>query len=98
MLFFTSCENEVDITAEWKEVIAVYGLLDPLQESQYIKVNKAFLNEDGSAFKIAQIPDSLFLDSANVTLTRLNTGQRISLFRVDEVTKDSGVFSSAVNY
>jgi len=98
MLFFTSCENDVDITAEWKEVIAVYGLLDPLQESQYIKVNKAFLNEDGSAYKIAQIPDSLFLDSANVTLTRLNTGQLISLFRVDEVTKDSGTFSSAVNY
>ena len=98
VLFFTSCENEVDITAEWKEVIAVYGLLDPLQESQYIKINKAFLNEDGSAYKIAQIPDSLFLDSADVTLTRLNTGQRITMFRVNEITKDSGTFSSALNY
>ncbi len=98
MIVFTSCENEVDITAEWREVIAVYGLLDPLQEAQYIKINKAFLNEDGSAYKIAQIPDSLFLDSATVTLTRVNTGEVSTLYRVDEISKDSGNFSNAFNY
>ena len=66
LLAFSSCENTVDINADWKETIVVYGLLDPNDSVQYIKVNKAFLNQNTSAYTVAQISDSLYLDSTEV--------------------------------
>ncbi len=94
----SACDNEVDINADWKEIMVVYGLLDPLDSVQYIKINKAFLNEDESAYKIAQNPDSLFLKDARVTLLHINSGKLIELQRVNEVPKDSGIFATNPNY
>lgn len=93
-----SCDNEVDVTANWKEIMVVYGLLDPLDTAQYIKINKAFLNENQSAYKVAQEPDSLFLQDAIVTLEHINSGKKMDLIRVDEITKQPGIFSASPNY
>ena len=99
-IFFglTSCENEVDINADWKETIIVYGLLDANDSVQYIKINKAFLNEKQSAYQVAQNSDSLYLDSVKVTLTDLFTGEIIVLDRTNKLKKDSGIFANDVNY
>ena len=59
MALFTACENEVYINAEYKETIVIYGLLDPQDSIQYIKVNKAYLNENIGALEAAKISDSL---------------------------------------
>lgn len=93
-----SCDNTVNINADWKETIIVYGMLDPSDTIQYIKVNKAFLNQNTSAYTVAKIADSLYLDSTQVTLRRISTGQVISLNRTNKVKKDSGIFASDVNY
>jgi hypothetical protein len=29
LIFISSCDNEVDINADWKETIVVYGLINP---------------------------------------------------------------------
>lgn len=97
-LGLSSCENEVDINADWKETIIVYGLLDANDSVQYIKINKAFLNEKQSAYQVAQISDSLYLDSVKVTLTDLYTGEVIVLNRTNKLKKDSGIFANDVNY
>jgi len=99
LLFSMSgCDNEVDINADWKEILVVYGLLDPLDSIQYIKVNKAFLNENENALKVAQNPDSLFLKDARVTLLHINSGKLIELQRVNEIPKQPGVFAQDPNY
>lgn len=99
LLFSMSgCDNEVDINADWKEILVVYGLLDPLDSVQYIKVNKAFLNENENALKVAQNPDSLFLKDARVTLLHINSGKLIELQRVNEIPKQPGVFAQDPNY
>lgn len=98
ILGFTSCDNDIDINANWKEIMIVYGLLDPLDSAQYIKLNKAFLNEDGSAYQLAQNPDSLFLKDATVVLQEINTGKFINLVKVDEVPKQPGIFAQSPNY
>lgn len=98
ILLFTRCENNVDINAEWKETIIIYGLLDPNQTDQYIKINKAFLNENTSALVVAKNSDSLYLTDAVVKLKRLNTGEVFILNRVNEIKKDTGIFASDVNY
>ena len=94
----TSCDNEVDINADWKETIIVYGLLDANDSVQYIKINKAFLNEKQSAYQVAQIADSLYLDSVYASLTDLTSGEVITLNRVNKLPKDSGIFNNDVNY
>jgi len=89
----TSCENDFEINADWKETIIIYGLLDPLDSIQQIKINKAFLNSAGSAYEVAQNPDSLYLDSTFATLTEVASGRVIQLVKT-RVNKDSGLFGN----
>jgi len=62
---FSSCETELDINAEWEEIMVVYGLLDQSQEKQYIRINKAFLGEE-SAYLMASVADSLNFNPNNI--------------------------------
>lgn len=100
MLNFTmsACDNEVDINADWKEILIVYGLLDPLDSVQYIKINKAFLNESQNALQVAKNPDSLFIKDARVSLLHINSGKIINLVRVNETIKEPGIFAQTPNY
>lgn len=88
-----SCQTEFEVNAKWKETIIVYGLLDPLDSVQEIKINKAFLNTSGSAYEVAQNPDSLYLDSTYATITELETGRLIILHKT-KIKKDSGIFAN----
>ena len=53
-----SCDNDLDITADWKDVPVVYGVLDVNEPVQYVKLNKAFLGQ-GDVMMMAQEFDSL---------------------------------------
>jgi hypothetical protein len=53
----TSCKNDIDVNADWKDITVVYGLLDQSDSVHYLKITKAFLGE-GNALVFAQIPDS----------------------------------------
>lgn len=54
---FTACNTEVDLYSDYKNITVVYGLLDFNQDTNYIKINKAFLGP-GNALEIALIADS----------------------------------------
>ncbi|MBL4654368.1 MAG: DUF4249 family protein [Bacteroidia bacterium] len=93
---FTACETDIDINDEWEEVTIIYGLLNPTDSVQYIKVNKAFLGE-GGAYDYAAIKDSIYhQDSIRVTLTAWDGTIRkkeITLLQDTSIPKDSGSFS-----
>lgn len=57
LTIITGCETDIDVTAEWKDITVVYGLISQNDTVHYIKINKAFLG-DGNAFTYAQIADS----------------------------------------
>lgn len=57
VLVLSSCNQDLDITAPYKENTIVYALLDKDSAIQYVKINKAFLGPD-NAFIYAQVPDS----------------------------------------
>jgi hypothetical protein len=57
--FIFSCNNELDVNDDWKEVPVVYGLLDPQDAEHIVKITKAFLGE-GNALLMAMIPDSSY--------------------------------------
>lgn len=102
----TSCTSDFDLTSDWKDVTIVVGLLDKSDTAQYIKINKAFLDQTTSALEISQNPDSLFYPDLIVELDQLdgngNTMNTYLLTKVDGnmegYVKDSGVFANTPNY
>lgn len=55
-IILTACKTEPDIYAPYKDITVVYGLLDSDKDTNYVKINKAFLG--GNAYEIAMIADS----------------------------------------
>lgn len=63
-----SCNNKLNVNADWKDITVVYGLLNQNDSVQYLKITKAFLGE-GNALSFAKIPDSSYYrDTLNVRL------------------------------
>lgn len=53
-LFLSACANDFDVTAPWKEIPVVYGILSPQDSAHYIRVEKAFVDPEKSALEIAR--------------------------------------------
>jgi hypothetical protein len=95
---FNSCSNELDVLGDYQENAAVYGLLDPRDGVQLIKINKVFTNPNAKASDVARISDSLFFDTLSPELVEIETGRRIKLFKANVLLKDSGFFANSPNY
>lgn len=99
---FTACDNTLVVTDKWKDIPIVWGFLSKSDTAHYIRVEKAFLDPNTSAYTIARIPDSLYYENAVVTLKRIASGQVFTLTRVkgeDEgYPRDSGIFAETPNY
>jgi hypothetical protein len=97
-----SCDNELIVTDEWKDIPVVWGLLSASDTAHYIRVEKAFLDPTTSALDIARIPDSLYYDDAVVTLRRIASGETFTLTRVDGdlegYPREGGTFAETPNY
>jgi hypothetical protein len=101
-LLLNACTNDLNLTSDWKDISVVYGLLDKSDKNHYIRVEKAFLDEETSAFILAQESDSLFYDDVTVLLEKVNSGEQFQLQRVDGndigFEKDEGIFADEPNY
>ncbi len=97
----SSCKTDVDLLAPYKEVMVIYGVLDPTDSVQYIRINKAFLGE-GNAYTFAQVADSFqYADVLDVKLERYknnNFAGAINLERFEGPPLKDGIFASAPNY
>jgi len=92
LAIFTSCEKEVNINDEYKDITIVYGLLDPEDSISYLRIEKAFLS-DGDIFQAAQVPDSnLYSYKLDVKITN-DQGNVIAVFDTMTVyNKQEGIF------
>jgi len=100
-----SCETDFDVNANWKDVTIVYGLIDPNNDDQFIKINKAYLGQ-GDAIQMASISDSTNYDPSNliVKIHRVreqvfNTYDTLSTVVLTDTVldKDDGLFSTDDN-
>ncbi|MEO1263833.1 MAG: hypothetical protein AAFZ15_33820 [Bacteroidota bacterium] len=104
LMFLSACSNDFDVTAPWKDIPVVYGLLDSDSDVHYIRVEKAFLDPERNALEDAQIADSLYYENATVQLERVSTNQIFTMTRVDgnnpdyDIEREQGVFATAPNY
>ena len=100
VLVLFSCSKDLNINDDWKEIMVVYGLLNPYDSVHYIKITKAFLGP-GNALQYAQIPDSSnFPSKLNVRLDEFYIDDSHDTVIVSSVlldttmitNKDSGIF------
>jgi len=86
------CDNSLDITAPYEDTTVVFGLIDPTDSVNYVRVGKAFLGE-GNALEYAQELDSLtYGDQIEVVMVEGSTGLRIPLERMEDSNKPEGLF------
>jgi hypothetical protein len=97
VVFASSCKNDIQLNASYKEITVVYGLLDINDSVHYIRIQRAYQNTNATAQSIAQKPDSLYFDSLEVKITDVNTSQVYKLAKVITVIKDSGYFQNKLN-
>lgn len=102
ILLFFSCENDFDIIEDPKDIPVVYGFISLSDTAQYIRLERAFVDENISALEIAQNPDSLYYENAGVSLVRNSNNAVYQLQRVDGnlegYVRESGVFAQSPNY
>ena len=102
MFSLMACDQDIDLTADWQNIPVVYGLLNKADTAHYIRVEKAFQDENGSAFLAALEPDSIYYADATVSLLNLTTGKSAILQKVDGTLegypRDAGDFAQIPNY
>lgn len=104
--FLSSCNDKLKIAAPYKDITVVYGLLDMGDTAHYIRIQKAFMDENKSAVDMAKIADSSFYSALTVRVKEIgpagNVLNIIPLTRVDLAKegypKDTGAFFNAPNY
>lgn len=104
---FSSCSDKFEVSAPYKDITVVYGLLNMNDSAYYIRIQKAFLDETKSAVDMAKETDSNFYASLEVTMVESDPKtllvkntydlQRVNL-DVEGFPKQSGAFFNSPNY
>jgi hypothetical protein len=95
LLFTWSCEEDFSLNAPYKNITVVYGLIDPGEDTIFLKINKAFLG-DGNVMEMAKIEDSsVYVNGLNATVEEWENGSLMQSYNLDTITikdKEAGVF------
>jgi hypothetical protein len=101
-----SCSEDIQVAAPYKDITVGYGLLNMADTAHYIRIQKAFLDEQKSAVDMSKTADSSFYAELDVRVREINGSgtviDDISLSRVDLTAegypKQPGSFFTAPNY
>src|ERR1043165_7128243 len=108
---FASCSEDFQVGAPYKSITVVYGILDVNDSAHYIRIQKAYYDENTSALLLAKNPDSNLYPNLEVHLREVSDTTKSATIIFDETlssvdlnkeaaayTKDSaGTFFSAPN-
>lgn len=104
VFLFNGCDNSLNVTADWTEIPVIYGLLNPSASENYIRINRAYLNQEGDAISYGAVADSIYFEDLTVSLVESRNGvegNTISFAKVDGDTiglsKEPGVFAQTPN-
>lgn len=103
LVVLSSCSEDVDLSAPYKDITIAYGLLDKDDTTHYVRIQKAFLGDD-NALLYCVIPDSLYYPATlDAYVLGYNGGVKVpsDSFHLDryvnDVIKDSGIFAAFNN-
>lgn len=94
---FTACSTDIDINADWKDTTLVLGLLNTDHQTHFIRIHKAFLDEERGAFEVAQIQDSLYYKNLVVKIERIRGNAVLETYtcvQIDTAILEPGIFAS----
>ncbi len=63
LLGFNACTTDVELYADYKDIPVIYGLLNASQDTNFIRINRAFSGSNDHPINAAQV--SLIADSCN---------------------------------
>ncbi len=102
---FQSCSEDFEVSAPYKDVTIAYGLLNMRDTAHYIRIQKAFLDENKSAFDMAKEPDSNFFRQLDVKMKEMSGGSTVNVINLQRVDlanegypKTGGSFFTSPNY
>lgn len=107
LCLLASCSTDFEVNAPYRPITIVYGMLNMADTAQYIRIQKAFLDEKASATVLSKIEDSNYYKESilSVHLKELNNGVVINDYVLPRVNlnnenrpKDSGAFSNENSY
>ena len=55
IVLFSACSTDLDVNADFRETPIMFGLINQSDSINYIRLQKAYSNEDGNALEIARI-------------------------------------------
>jgi hypothetical protein len=94
-LILSSCEEDFDITASYKDITIAYGLLDLNEDTTYVRINKAFLG-DGNVLEMVEVEDSsVYVNGLDAYIEEWSNGNYLAAYQLDTMTidnKDTGLF------
>ncbi len=106
--FLFACSEKFKVAAPYKNITVIYSLIDMADTAHYVRIQKAFLDQDRSALVISQNPDSNLYPYLNVRIERFSFSNAttwldtIHLDRVDlnleGYPKQPGVFFTSPSY
>lgn len=74
-----SCSEDFTVAAPYRQVTVVSGILDMQDTAHYIRIQKAFMDENKSAIEMSKEPDSSFYNSLEVKLYEYDATQTRAL-------------------
>lgn len=99
---YSSCDNELNVIAEFEDIPVVYAMLNLNDTAHYIRVEKAFVDPTTAATELALDPSNLYYDNAQVQVKNLRTEETYTFTRVDGnnegFPRDEGAFAQSPNY
>ncbi len=102
----SGCSEKFDVAAPYKDITVVYAFLDNSDTAHYLRIQKAFLDQNKSALDMAREYDSNFYSHLNVSIKRylfdgkLYDTVHLNLVNLDNegYPKQSGTFFNTPNY
>jgi len=102
ILSFISCNNELNVIEEFKDIPVVYGVISATESVQYIRLERGFIDANTSALELAKDPNQLYYPDAQVSLVLKETGEEFPLEMIDGedegYPREDGVFAQSPNY
>ncbi len=83
LVVFAACTETFEVNAPYQDIFAVYGVLDPHQDTQYVRISLAFQPEE-NAYDLAKTID-LSVRDLNVSLS--GNGKTYSATFADSIPK-----------
>ena len=63
LAFFSACTTDVDLYADYKDIPVIYGLLNATQDTNFVRINRAFSGSNGTYINATEV--ALIADSCN---------------------------------